>query len=171
MSWTEDPREALQIHPDAVVSADARILPSTRGTRIVIRAGARVEAFAMIRCVGGRGDVDVGENSYVNPYCVLYSGNGIRIGRDALLAPGVQLMPTNHEFARRDLPIRLQGFRPSKGGIEIEDDAWLGANCVVLDGARVGRGAIVGAGSVVTGVVPAWQIWAGNPLRKIGERP
>jgi acetyltransferase-like isoleucine patch superfamily enzyme len=41
----------------------------------------------------------------------------------------------------------------------------------VLDGARIGRGAIIGAGSVVTGVVPPYEIWAGNPLRKIKDRP
>ncbi len=163
--------ESLQIHPMAVVSADARILPSTRGTRIVICANAHIEPFALIRCVGGNGDIEIGENSYVNPYCVLYSGNGIRLGRDVLLAPGVQLVPTNHAFARRDVPIRLQGFLPSRGGIDIEDDAWVGANTVVVDGARIGRGAIVGAGSLVTGAVPSYEIWAGNPLRKLGERP
>jgi len=162
---------ALEIHPDAVVSHDARIYPSTRGTRIVIRAHAHIEPFALIRCVGGEGDVEIGENSYVNPYCVLYSGNGIRVGRDVLLAPGVQLVPANHAFERRDLPIRLQGFRASQGGVEIDDDAWVGAGTIVLDGARIGRGAIVGAGSVVTGVVPAYEIWAGNPLRKIKDRP
>jgi acetyltransferase-like isoleucine patch superfamily enzyme len=162
---------APEIHPDAVVSPDARIYPSTRGTRIVIRANARIEPFALIRCVGGTGDVEIGENSYVNPYCVLYSGNGIRLGRDVLLAPSVQIVPANHAFERRDVPIRLQGFRPSRGGVEIDDDAWIGAGSVVLDGARIGRGAIVGAGSVVTGEVPAYEIWAGNPLRKIKDRP
>jgi virginiamycin A acetyltransferase len=162
---------ALEIHPDAVVSPDARIYPSTRGTRITIRANAHIEPFALIRCVGGAGDVEIGENSYVNPYCVLYSGNGIRVGRDVLLAPGVQLVPANHAFERRDVPIRLQGFCSSRGGVEIDDDAWIGAGTVVLDGARIGRGAVVGAGSVVTGVVPAYEIWGGNPLRKIKDRP
>lgn len=163
--------ESLQVHPDAVVSPDARIFPSTRGTRITIRAGARIEPFALIRCVGGTGDVDIGECSYINPYCVLYSGNGIRIGRDVLVAPGCQIVPANHEFARRDIPIRMQGFRPSRGGVVIDDDAWIGANAVLLDGTHVGRGAIIGAGSVVSGTVPAYEIWGGNPLRKLKDRP
>jgi acetyltransferase-like isoleucine patch superfamily enzyme len=162
---------ALEIHPEAVVSPDARIYPSTRGSRIIIRANAHIEPFALIRCVGGTGDVEIGEGSYVNPYCVLYSGNGIRLGRDVLLAPSVQVVPANHGIERRDVPIRLQGFGPSRGGVEIDDDAWIGAGAVVLDGARIGRGAVVGAGSVVTGVVPAYEIWAGNPLRKIKDRP
>jgi virginiamycin A acetyltransferase len=171
MSDAGDPEGALDIHPEAVVSPDARIYPSTRGTRIVLRARVRIEPFALIRCVGGRGDVEIGEDSIINPYCVLYSGSGIRVGRDVLVAPGVQIVPANHAFERRDVPIRLQGFRPSRGGVEIADGAWLGANTVVLDGARIGEGAIVGAGSVVTGEVPAYEIWAGNPLRKIKDRP
>jgi acetyltransferase-like isoleucine patch superfamily enzyme len=154
-----------------VVSPDARIIPSVRGTRVVIGAGARIEPFALIRCVGGSGDVVIGENCYVNPYCVLYSGNGITLGRDVLLAPGVALVPANHAFARRDVPIRLQGFLPSKGGIVIEDDVWIGANAVVLDGARIGRGAIIGAGSLVSGQVPAYEIWRGNPAVRVKERP
>lgn len=168
---TTRPLSGVEIHPDAVVSPDARILPSTRGTRVVIGAGAHIEPFALIRCVGGSGDVVIGDNSFINPYCVLYSGNGIRIGRDVLVAPGVALVPANHASARRDVPIRLQGFAPSKGGIVIDDDVWIGANSVILDGARIGRGAIIAAGSVVFGEVPAYELWGGNPARRIKERP
>jgi acetyltransferase-like isoleucine patch superfamily enzyme len=81
------------------------------------------------------------------------------------------IMPTNHAYGRRDTPIRHQGFAPSKGGIEIEDDVWLGANAVILDGARIGRGAIIAAGSVVGGTVPPYEIWGGVPAVKIRDRP
>jgi acetyltransferase-like isoleucine patch superfamily enzyme len=163
--------DGLQIHPTAIISPDARIFGSSRGTRVVIGAGAQIEPFALIRCVGGMGDVIIGDNCYVNPFCVLYSGNGIRLGNDVLLAPGVQVVPANHNWERRDVPIRQQGFRPSRGGVEIEDDVWVGANTVILDGARIGRGAIIGAGSVVSGVIPAYEMWAGNPASKLRDRP
>lgn len=162
--------DALQIDPTAVVSEDARIYPSVRGTRIEIGARARIDAFAVIRCVGGAGDVIIGDDCYINPFCVLYSGNGIRLGRDVLLAPGVHLVPTNHEYSRADLPIRLQGFRPSRGGISIGNDVWIGSHSVVLDGCTIGDGAIVAAGSVVLGDIPAGEIWGGNPARKIKDR-
>ena len=162
---------SLEIHPTASVSPDARIYPSSRGTRIVIGAGAHIEPFALIRCVGGSGDVVIGDHCYVNPFCVLYSGNGIRLGNDVLLAPGVQIVPANHNWERRDVPIRLQGFRPSRGGVEIEDDVWVGANSVILDGSRIGRGAIIGAGSIVSGTIPAFEMWAGNPIAKLRDRP
>ena len=57
-----------------------------------------------------------------------------------------------------------QGFRPSKGGILIEDDVWLGAGTIVLDGAVLGKGAVVGALSLVRSTLEPFGIYAGNPL-------
>lgn len=162
--------DALTIAPDAWVSPDARIYPSVRGTRIVIGRGSKIFEFAVIRAVGGAGDVVIGERCMINPHCVLFSGNGIVLGNDVLLAPGVQVVPANHAFARRDLPVSQQGFLPSKGGVVIGDDVWVGANAALLDGVKIGRGAIIGAGSVVRGEIPDYEIWAGLPARKIGVR-
>lgn len=162
--------DALVISPHAWVSPDARIFPSMRGTRIIIGAGSKVFEFAVIRAIGGSGDVTIGERCMINPHCVLYSGSGITLGNDVALAPGVQVVPANHAFARRDITIAEQGFLPSKGGVVIGDDVWVGANAVLLDGAKIGRGAIVAAGSVVRGEIPAYEIWGGVPARKIGVR-
>lgn len=162
--------EALTLGEGVYISPDARIHPSSRGTRIIIGAHTQIYDFVCIRAVGGSGDIRMGEHCYINPSCVLYSGNGITMGNYVLLAPGVMLMPTNHAFPRRDIPIRHQGFLPSKGGIVIEDDVWLGANAVVLDGVHIGRGAIIAAGSVVISDVPAYEIWGGTPAKKIKDR-
>jgi acetyltransferase-like isoleucine patch superfamily enzyme len=154
-----------------VVDPDARFYPSVRGTRMIVGARTRIDAFAIFRAVGGMGDIVIGEDCFIGPSCVLYSGNGIRLGNDVLLAPQVSIMPTNHAFGRRDVPIRRQRFMPSKGGVVVEDDVWIGTQAVLLDGVYVERGAIIGAGSVVRGRVPAYTIWAGVPARQIGERP
>jgi virginiamycin A acetyltransferase len=161
----------LEIGENVVISPDARIHASVRGTRIVIGDYSEIYDFVSIRSVGGCGDIIIGEHCYLNPGCVLYSGNGIALGNYVLLAPGVMLLPTNHAYARRDIPIRHQGFLPSKGGITIEDDVWIGANSVVLDGAHIGRGAVIAAGSVVRGEIPPFEIWGGVPAAKLGERP
>src|SRR5262249_22705670 len=116
------------------------------------------------------GDVSIGENCYINSGTVLYTGNGIRIGKNVLIAANCTLAPANHEYARADLPIIRQRFRPNKGGIVIEDDVWIGANCVLLDGAVVRRGAVIGASSLVRGEVEAYTVNAGNPLRLISRR-
>ena len=113
----------------------------------------------------------MGMHCYINPHCVMFTGNGITLGDYVLLAPGVMLMPSNHAFARRDIPIRHQGFLQSRGGIVIEDDVWIGANSVILDGTHIGKGAIIAAGSVVRGQVPPYEIWGGTPAMMIKDRP
>jgi virginiamycin A acetyltransferase len=160
----------LTIGKDVVISPDARIHPSVRGTQIVIGECSEIYDFVCIRSVGGSGDIKIGAHCYINPSCVLYSGNGITLGDYVLLAPGVMLMPTNHAFSRRDIPIRHQGFLPSKNGIVIEDDVWIGANSVILDGSLIRRGAVIAAGSVVQGEIPAYEMWGGVPAKRIGER-
>lgn len=58
----------------------------------------------------------------------------------------------------------------TRGGIEIGNDVWIGQNVILLDGIKIGTGAIIGAGSVVTKDVGDYQIWAGNPAQFIRHR-
>ncbi len=160
-----------EIDPTAFISPLAHLVPSIRGTRLVIGAHTQVMEFAVLKCIGGTGDIVIGANCYINPHCVLYSGNGIKLGNDVLLAPGTIIAPANHALTRRDIPIRLQGFMPSRGGVVIANDVWVGANSVLIDGAQIGQGAVIAAGSVVTGSVPAYEIWGGVPARKLKDRP
>jgi len=154
-----------------LIAETAVIHPSSRGSRIVIGEHCEIYDHVVIRCVGGLGDIVFGSHCYINPHCVLYSGNGILFGNYVLLAPGVKVMPTNHAFQSRDIPIRHQGFLPSKGGVICEDDVWIGANSTLLDGAHIEKGCIIAAGSVVNRRVPSYEIWGGVPARRIGIRP
>lgn len=151
-------------HPTARISERADIEDSVRGSRIVIGARSVIDSFVKIKPAGGSGDLVVGEDCVINSGCVLYTGNGIVMGHGVAVAANCTFAPVNHEFSRRDVPIRSQGFRPSKGGIVIEDDVWIGANCVILDGAVLRQGCVIGAGSLVRGEVAAYSIQAGNPL-------
>lgn len=160
----------IDIHPAARVSPLCDIEDSTRGTRIVVGARSTLDAFVKIKPAGGLGDLLIGEDCAINSGCVLYTGNGIVLGNGVAVAANCTFAPTNHGFMRRDLTIRQQGFLPSKGGIVVEDDVWIGANCVLLDGAVLRRGCVIGAGSVVRGEVPAYSIQAGNPLQLRGWR-
>ena len=87
-----------------------------------------------------------------------------------LIAANCTLAPTNHEFRDRGRLIREQGFSPSRGGIVIEDDVWVGANSVMLDGAILRRGCVVGAGSVVRHELPEYSINVGSPARTVAWR-
>jgi acetyltransferase-like isoleucine patch superfamily enzyme len=160
----------LLIDPTARVSPLADIEASQRGTRIEIGAGCVIDAFVKIKPAGGEGDLVIGPDSYLNSGCVLYTGHGIVIGRDVLVAANCTFAPTNHATADRDRPIRLQGFAPSRGGIVVEDDVWIGANCVLLDGAHVGRGCVIAAGSVVRGRLAPHGVYGGQPLTRLRDR-
>ncbi|MEH3092992.1 MAG: DapH/DapD/GlmU-related protein [Agrobacterium cavarae] len=160
----------IEIHPSAKISDLCDIEDSTRGTRIIIGENCVVDSFVKIKPAGGNGDVVIGSSSYINSGCVLYSGSGITIGNNVLIAANCTLAPVNHDFRDPDRLIREQGFLPSKGGIRVENDVWIGANSVILDGAYLREGCVIGAGSIVRGEVPSYAIMGGNPLKILGSR-
>lgn len=160
----------IEIHPTAKVSHLADIEDSIRGTRITIGAFAVIDSFVKIKPTGGSGDLIIGEKSVVNSGCVLYTGNGIRIGKNVAVAANCTFAPVNHEYREKARLIREQGFKPSRGGILIEDDVWIGANCVLLDGSILRQGCVVAAGSIVRSELSAFTVYAGQPLRAVKER-
>jgi virginiamycin A acetyltransferase len=160
----------LKIDPTAQISPMADIEVSKRGTLIQIGPRTMVDAFVKIKPAGGAGEVVIGADCAINSGTVMYTGNGIRIGDAVLIAANCTLAPTNHEFGDVGKRIRDQGFQPSRGGIVIEDDVWLGANVVVLDGAVIGRGCVVAAGAVVRGILEPYSIYAGAPAQRVGAR-
>jgi len=162
--------------PCVIVDSTARVSPlceieaSSRGTRIVVGAHVVIDSFVKIKPAGGSGDVLIGARTVINSGCVFYTGNGITIGEDVAIAANCTLAPVNHEYRSRHKTIREQRFGPNKGGILIEDDVWIGAGCVLLDGSILRRGCVIGAMSLVRGEIPAYSIQAGNPLRQLGWR-
>ena len=160
----------IAVDPTARVSPLADLEASVRGTRIEIGPGAVIDSFVKIKPVGGTGDVIIGAGSVLHSGVVVYSGNGVRLGRDVLVAANCTFAPLNHQFRDPSRPIRSQGFAPSRGGIVVGDDVWIGAGTVLLDGAEVGRGCVIGAASLVRGRLEPFGIYAGNPLRRLGTR-
>lgn len=160
----------LEIARTARVSPLADIEASTRGTRIIIEDDVVIDAFVKLKAAGGSGDVVIGRGTVINSGCVLYTGNGITIGRNVLIAANCTLAPTNHAFDDPDRPISEQGFQPSRGGILIGDDVWIGANCVLLDGATIGSGSVLGAASLLRGSLPPLCVAVGRPAVVRGWR-
>ena len=91
------------------------------------------------------------------------------IGSNVAIAPNCTIIGLNHGFSDLSIPIKKQKCT-SKGGCIIENDVWIGANCVILDGVRIGEGSVIGAGSVVTKSIPPYSIAVGNPCRVISSR-
>ena len=118
---------------------------------------------------GAQPDFSVGEDVFVgrNTYFGVYQP--ISIGAATIIGAYSYIISANHATARRDVPIREQGFVGEP--IRIEDDVWIGTHVVILPGATLRRGCVVAAGSVVKGEVPAYEVWGGAPARRLSDRP
>lgn len=143
---------------DSVVSRDAHLY-SVKGS---FGKHTLIGSFALLRCL----DITAGDNCSFNTYCVVHGK--VTLGNNVRIAPGAKIFGENHGFSRLDVPICTQPN--TSEGIVIEDDVWLGANCVVTDGVTIGAHSIIGAGSIVTKNVPPYSIVGGNPARVIKSR-
>jgi acetyltransferase-like isoleucine patch superfamily enzyme len=128
----------------------------------------------MRRCHG----VDIGAYAY-GCFDPVRFPRGTRIGRYASIGPGVAAYRRNHPLER--LSLHPYFYRPDHGAndaadvhtspLDIGADAWLGANTLILPGCRrIGHGAVVAAGAVVTKDVPEYAVVGGNPARVIRYR-
>ena len=93
----------------------------------------------------------------------------VTIGNDVMMGPECMMFTSNHASADLTIPMNRQGFDAPRP-IVIEDDVWIGARVIILPGVRVGKGSIIGAGSVVTHDVAPYSIVGGNPARLIRSR-
>ncbi|POM59004.1 Maltose O-acetyltransferase [Phytophthora palmivora] len=108
-------------------------------------------------------NIHIGDNFLMNFNCVLLDGCPITIGNRVMMGPNVQLYTASHPLDPEERSSGLEIGKP----ITIEDDVWIGGSTVVVPGVTIGRGAVIGAGSVVTKNVPPMCVYAGNPAKFI----
>ena len=112
-------------------------------------------------------DLVAGEYVFVNHDCEI--GPKVSIGNYTMLGPGVLITGDDHVFDHAGMPSYFAG-RPELRATVIEDDVWIGAKSIIMAGVKVGRGAIVASGAVVTKDVAPYAIVAGVPARTIRMR-
>jgi len=115
-------------------------------------------------------DVEIGENSQIGPYTVIFSGTkGVIIGKNVLIAPHVVISGGNHNYKNIEKPMRFsEGF--SDGPIIIKDGVLIGANVTITDGVIIEEEAVIAANSVVTQDVMSYDVVGGIPARKLFNR-
>jgi galactoside O-acetyltransferase len=184
--WAREAFEwALMVIPTALGRAiRAAVYPRllrTGGRRLRIAENVRIVGFRNVALGDGvammansyiyaaSGECEVGPSTSINTNVQLGADHGrIAIGSQVLIGPNCVLRAADHRFDDAATPIQAQGH--TTGAIVIEDDVWIGANVVVTRDVRVGRGAVVAAGAVVTRDVAPYTIVAGVPARPIGLR-
>lgn len=110
----------------------------------------------------------IGDNSSIGPYGYVGCSGKIIIGSNVMIGPKCSLFAENHNFKRVDKIIKNQGVNSK--GIIIEDDCWIGSNVIILDGVTVGRGSVIGAGTVLTKDVPAFSVVIDKKIKVVRRR-
>lgn len=113
--------------------------------------------------------VTIGKYSQINPFTVIYGASGVYIGDYVMIAPHCMIVAGNHNHNQLSEPMRT-AKSISKGPIKIEDDVWIGANCTILEGVTIGKGAVIGANSLVNKNVEPYTVVGGVPAKFIKNR-
>lgn len=157
---------------DEVILDEGCVLDAKGDQGVGIRLGNRVFVSRQAHISSRDGNITVGDNVSFGPFTIVHSvdESTVRIGGNVIIAANCYLVGSpNYRHERTDIPMLEQGFEAGRG-IEIEDDVWIGASTVVLDGARIGRGSIIGAMSLVRGEIPPYSIAFGVPATVRGTR-
>jgi acetyltransferase-like isoleucine patch superfamily enzyme len=166
--WQEEVQSQLQAQETVTIAEGCFIAPEAAifaepGRAIRIGPGCSIAALAFLH-----GPITLGANVSINARASLDGGAaGITIGDGCRIATGATLYAFDHgmapERAIREQPVTSRG-------ITLGADVWVGANAGLCDGVRIGDGAVIAMGAVVTADVPAFAIVGGVPARVIGDR-
>jgi len=138
------------------------------GGSVEIGDGSSIHQDGIIE-IGQGGCLVIGRQTHIQPRVQMscYKGK-LSIGGNVQIAPGCAFYPYDHQMQSGQKMIDQSLV--SRGGITIEDDVWLGFGVIVLDGARIREGAVIGAGAVVKGEIAPGAIAAGVPARILSHR-
>lgn len=138
--------------------------------RIALGRGVFVGSGSWLQAIGSETDVAlrIGDGTSIAGGCVLSAASSIRLGRSVLVARNVYIADHSHAYGDPSRPVLDQGITKVEA-VEVDDGAWLGENVVICPGVRIGKGAVVGANSVVLDDVPDHAVAVGAPARVVRE--
>lgn len=147
------PKESIIIGDNVTITSSEDINPSSGFNYTHLR-------------VIDNGKIIIGNNVGISNACITSHGEGIRIGDNVLIGSGVKIIDT--DFHSIDYHKRMM---PSDTGktksIDIDEGAFIGMCSIILKGTKIGCHSVIGAGSVVKCSIPEYELWSGNPVRKI----
>lgn len=110
------------------------------------------------------GSIEIGDYCTIGKNCIFSSTSGIQIGRQVAIAGGCYFGGGRYQTDRTDIPMLEQGLH-TRGPVVVGEDCWIGTGARILDGITIGRGSVIGAGTVVHKDVPEYTTVMGyQPL-------
>ena len=145
----------------------SRITPFWLQRRILSRFGSQLGPNSCIhggvKIFYGPKNLQIGQNSTVNAHSILDNRGLIKVGDNVSISQGVKIYTGGHNIHSRI-------FEYQTKPVVIQDFAVIFSHAIICPGVNVGRGVVIMPGSVVIKSVPDYEIWGGNPARKISER-
>ncbi len=129
--------------------------------------GVYIGRNSLVYCKGG--NLFLEDRVNVGHRTLIFSSNELRIGAGTMLAADCCLMSGGNYDYRSEIKFADQTGATSKGPLLIGSNCWLGAKVVVMDGASIGEGSVIGAGAIVTEPIAAKSIAVGVPARVIKQ--
>lgn len=116
-------------------------------------------------------EISIGQNVYIGDYSTIRGTKcKIEIGDNTMIAQGVKIIGMNHYYQDKSLPISSQDIDYAKLGVIIGEDVWIGAGACILPGVKIGKGAVIGAMTLVNKDVEEYTVVVGNPMRMVKKR-
>lgn len=167
------------VHPSVKVLPEAKIENLSNNTNsICIEENTMIRGQLFVFAHGGK--ISIGKNCFVGEHSRIWSAESVKIGDQVYISHNVNIHDTNshsldpklryaHYLAILVGHPKINDFDIQSREIIIDNDVWIGFNSVILKGVKIGRGAIVAAGSIVTKDIPEFVIVAGNPAKVIKD--
>jgi acetyltransferase-like isoleucine patch superfamily enzyme len=164
-------------HDSAIIYDADKIYNAGEPSKINIGEGSHISGI--IQVFNNCGCVKIGDHCFIGDYSRIISAANVTIGNRVQVAHMCSIMDNDvhslnpekrhKEFLTNITQGQMDLFDVPKKDIIIEDDVWIASHCIIMKGVKIGRGAIIGAGSVVTKNIPPLVIVHGNPAKIVRE--
>jgi acetyltransferase-like isoleucine patch superfamily enzyme len=162
---------------DTTILGDEAIIQNATGDKSKIKIGAESWIRGYLLVFNHGGSISIGDYTFIGPDTRIWSAKEIVIGNRVLISHNVNIHDNNsHPSSSEDrhldyIHIKSKGLQKinflNEKPVIVEDDVWIGFNCTIFKGVKIGKGAIIGSGSIITKDVPPYAVVIGNPQRII----